>query len=148
MKYKKCPICELNWIEESAEMCDVCAKQTHPGGNASNGDGRIFTKPEAQICYIFTLKKTIYPNKHCNSTIYGYTIADKDKKLLGVIWEDNSEGDHRAVIRYINEHEDRYGTWHKISSHGKKISTYYIEEALYNAMKEDKAYIELWVDER
>ena len=30
MKYKKCPICELNYITEDLNMCDVCKQKSKP----------------------------------------------------------------------------------------------------------------------
>lgn len=32
MSYKKCPICEINYIKEDEDICAVCAGQTIPSG--------------------------------------------------------------------------------------------------------------------
>ena len=31
-KYKKCPRCELNWIKEDEDLCDVCKAELKIGG--------------------------------------------------------------------------------------------------------------------
>lgn len=40
MRYIKCPICEINYMEDSEEMCDVCKNQrTGTVGTSPIGDG-------------------------------------------------------------------------------------------------------------
>ena len=36
MNYKKCPNCELNYIKEDEELCDVCRKQLDPNADEKN----------------------------------------------------------------------------------------------------------------
>ena len=32
MAYKKCPRCELNWIKDDEDLCDVCKAELKIGG--------------------------------------------------------------------------------------------------------------------
>ena len=103
-------------------------------------------KPASQMCTILAKSEAILPNKHCDSVINGYIILDQSKKNLGIVAIDNKYGDQRAVIRYRNEYEDLYGTWHKISSHGNKISIIEIYNKLVEALKNGNDSIDIWVD--
>lgn len=42
MGYKKCPVCEINWILDDAEVCDVCR------GEKGQSDQNYFSKPEVK----------------------------------------------------------------------------------------------------
>ena len=141
MGWKKCPICDLNWITENEEMCPTCAEEHRKGGGE-----QVFIKPSAQECTILSKKDTIDPNEHCSSTVWGFIVLDQKDKKLGVICEDNKYKDHRAVIRYYNEYETIFGVWHKISSHGVKISTIDIDNMLIEAVKAGRTSVKLWID--
>lgn len=36
MKYKKCPQCELNYIKEDEDVCEICKKKTNPDTEEDN----------------------------------------------------------------------------------------------------------------
>ena len=36
MKYKKCPQCELNYIKEDEDVCEICKKKIKPDTEEDN----------------------------------------------------------------------------------------------------------------
>lgn len=49
-KYKKCPRCELNYIKEDEDLCEVCKKEL--AGISDDMDGDLEELEEAQLCPI------------------------------------------------------------------------------------------------
>ena len=45
-KYKRCPRCELNWIPEEEEFCDVCKAELKIGGAS------LLEDEEEELCPI------------------------------------------------------------------------------------------------
>ncbi|HRX13961.1 MAG TPA: hypothetical protein P5087_02980 [Eubacteriales bacterium] len=64
MKYKKCPVCELNYIEETEKMCDICKNKSSS-----------FDDDEEYICPICYKNKLKYDEVICKKCM--------EKRLLG-----------------------------------------------------------------
>lgn len=50
MGYKKCPRCELNWIKDDENLCDVCKAELKIGGISLIDDDEILEESEERIC--------------------------------------------------------------------------------------------------
>ena len=52
MAYKKCPRCELNWIKDDEDLCDVCKAELKIGGMSLIEDDEDILDTEERICPI------------------------------------------------------------------------------------------------
>ena len=69
MAYKKCPRCELNWIKDDEDLCDVCKAELKIGGMSLIEDDEDILDTEERICRM----KPEFPEsssvKHCTKGI-------------------------------------------------------------------------------
>ena len=85
-KYKICPRCELNYIKEDEDLCEVCKAQL------SNSD--IFEEEEEEICPLCNQNFVEPGEKYCAECLEKRSRANKD--------DDSQEG---PIIR-LEQDED------------------------------------------
>ena len=111
MRWRLCPECELNYIQDGEKICKICSKKDRVSISGKAPDPKK-DKPFPQIC-------TIINQRHCidafdrNTGATGYKIFGKNGDLLGVVLSD-SKYTGRAVIRFLNKLKAEYGVWHLI----------------------------------
>ena len=127
---KICPRCELNWIDDADEMCEICRKEITP--------------PTTQI---HKIKPTVYFNET-------FTFKSGEYLYNGKIGfrAYNSRGEHVGIVfmtddkrvksygycelHFFPEYYNRYGEWHRLKSHGYRIAW----ATLYNYLKSHMEY--------
>ena len=60
MAYKKCPRCELNWIKDDEDLCDVCKAELKIGGMSLIEDDEDILDTEERICPICKINPIDY----------------------------------------------------------------------------------------
>ena len=120
VKYKKCPICELNWIREDEDVCALCGKSHNKYGNFNKGgatanypmyitikDGNNFVKP-------------FMGNPGCD----GYPVYTDSGVYIGVVhhlYLGSPREEDRAEIRHSNSYVNELGYWHRLSTYAGQL---------------------------
>ena len=112
MAYKRCPKCELNYINEDQGLCECCQGQSPTV--QSTKSGRKTYKPFPQKCTIVN-QEYFVEKSGSNQGAWGYKIFSSKDTLIGVVLAD-PKYKGRAVIRFCNDLKDEYGVWHLIQS--------------------------------
>lgn len=112
---KKCPKCEINYIDDDKELCPVCSgSQTLSSSNKhyATGDSNIFDdalsiRIKAQMSVV---------RSRC-----GYDVFDLFGNILGVVFESDVPGTARykmAEIAFLPSLGKQYGDWRVIKING------------------------------
>ena len=147
MGYKKCPICDLNWILEDEECCKICKEN-----NFGQQKNPILRGPRNHnllhdLCKISIYIDTVPPNVHVSHNVTGYKLSDSKGIQLGVVLEDsNNKRKGRAVIRFYNEIENQYGTWHTVISRAGPVMFSDIIRNVKLTREKGEKYFELWIE--
>ncbi len=136
MGYKKCPICEINWIEESAETCTVCAgKNLHSVSNHVGANKRG-SPPNRDKELTVTIMKTIGVARGKT----GYLAYDNNNRKIGVVFK----SDDKRTVRYGNselcfyeKYESELGAWRIIKING----AYLPFDRLKNILSRQEKYV-------
>jgi hypothetical protein len=124
MEWKLCPICELNFINNEQEACEVCSNKNSETRSAVGKICKKTNKPFPQTCMI-TNETRFIESYEGNAGTLGFQIFSEDE-FIGVVAEDPKyEG--RAVIRFRNSLKNKYGVWHLIQP---KYSFAYIRKRI------------------
>lgn len=113
MKYKICPVCQLNFIEEHKIVCDQC--------NSTNNSQSKNTKNSVMWGIPLTFTKELGRN-HAKS---GYKVYNKQGELFAIAFmTDNiSTPAHKHVELSINsQFRARYGQWHRCWTDGSRFT--------------------------
>ena len=146
MVYRKCPICDLNYITEEEDCCKIC-KQYKGTNKLDASVGVRIHKTIQDTCKIFVFVETVKKNTHVNHDITGYSITDSKGVRLGVVLEDyDKKREGRAIIRFLNELEDKYGSWHTIITTSGPVKYCDILKSIHLANSKGKYYFELWIE--
>lgn len=82
-KYVKCPRCELNYILEGEELCDVCKAELHIGGVRLLEDDELdYNEEEGMLCPLCHTNFVEENEKYCAECLA------KKNKLTNVFEED------------------------------------------------------------
>jgi len=116
MKYKKCPKCELNYIKEDEELCDVCKKQIDPNAEEDNfmknvkrneiiktGDIFPLSKNYKLINYLTgnNIENWFQATYKLTNTYYMWIIALDGKERAG--WKDVLLKDGRIKENFVGD---------------------------------------------
>ena len=130
MAYKKCPRCDLNWIDEKEDLCEVCKKELGIGVYKTKS-----TYPSPFPMEI-TIKQsdtdTIKPLGN-NPGREGYILYGADGTAYGVVFhtfEGTDREQDRVEIRYYNDLTDQYGFWHRLDLPTGEFRWSYLERVL------------------
>ena len=131
MGYRKCPICDLNYITEEEEMCEACL-------NAQ--DVKKTLKYSRRTPYQFN-ETFIFKNEEMKFRgQQGFKAYNSEGKNVGIVFmtkNQNTPADGNCELCFFEEFQDRYGEWHRIMSHGRRIKW----EFLCEHLKTDSEYV-------
>lgn len=113
---KKCPECDLNYIQDFEEMCNVCAEKLNGGCSIQNH--------KAKKAVTFA-EEFIFENRHAMLRGKNGFKAYNHKGLnVGIVFmtdDDRSPAYECCELCFYPEYHNRYGEWHRFTSHGQKI---------------------------
>ena len=127
---KKCPKCEVNWIKDDEELCAVCLKDMFP---AKTQVHQIRPNVYFNELFIFKTGDYFYDGKH------GFRAYNSQGEHVGIVFmtdDDRGPAYKHCELHCFPEYYSRYGEWHRITSHGNRISW----EFLCNVLKTQKEY--------
>lgn len=113
---KKCPKCELQWIQDADEMCDVCREEMISSQKAQS------KKPRPVTCFneSFTFMSGIY---RCDGKV-GYKAFNSKGEHVGIVFmtdDPRTPAYKHCELHFFPQYYNQYGEWHRITSHGKRI---------------------------
>lgn len=113
MKYKKCPICEINYILENEEKCEVCKEKIMYDKNNIVNKGRK-TNPIAEK-FTFKNEKVFYRGKN------GFQAYNEKGENVGLVYmcDDKRWAAYgKCQLCIYGEYQKEYGQWRIVKSHG------------------------------
>lgn len=111
-KYKKCPRCELNWIKEEEDLCDVCKAELKIGGMSLIEDDEEEVESEERICPVCKINPLEDGEEMCASCREEKMnkVSDEEKDDSGddedESWRDFVEDDGEVEPLDENDEED------------------------------------------
>lgn len=112
---KKCPKCEINYINDNENLCSICSgSQTSSSSNKHyvTGDSNIF---DEALSIRIKAQMSVVRSK-C-----GYDVFDMSGNILGVVFESDDPETARykmAEIAFLPHLEKKYGGWRVIKING------------------------------
>ena len=135
---KLCPICQLNWIEDTNTHCEVCENKNFAPKN-NGGPGGI-KHPSAYFQEFFTFKNE--SGYHRGKR--GFQAFNSNGENIGVVFMTDVHKTpaygHCELCMYP-AYYNRYGEWHRITSHGGRIKWSKLCEIL-----KEKAEYKVFID--
>ena len=112
---KKCPKCEMNWIEDNEELCSVCLQEMKPV------KAQIHETSFAYFHETFTFKSEScrYDGK------YGFEAYNSKGEHVGIVFmtdDKRIKAYGYCELHFFPQYRERYGEWHRIKSHGNRIA--------------------------
>ncbi len=112
---KKCPKCELNWIQDTQDLCDVCRRDV--------------TKPPLgphRPLHDFPTRDFIITNAISSIGIEtGYDFYDLQGKKLGVVFATHDKKDSPAFgkceMRFYSQYEKDFRRYHRFKINGERM---------------------------
>ena len=114
MGYKKCPRCELNYIKDEEEYCEVCKQEL--GLSGTHNAKKKYPSPFPMNITITQEIDTIPPFDG-NPGRTGFKLYGDNGTEYGVVFKTEEGTDReqdRVEIRYYNELSPQYGFWHRM----------------------------------
>lgn len=115
MSYKKCPICDTNYISEQETMCVLCSKKDNVKSRKS------YTK-KSNVVFgeTFTIenKQDFFKGKQ------GYIAYNQKMQKVGLIYacdDKRLSAYDKCQLCFYEKYINLYGQWHIIRSHGNYI---------------------------
>ena len=113
---KKCPICELNWIDDNEEMCSLCQQKAVPTQTQVHKP-----KPNVHFNEIFTFKSGdyVYDDKR------GFKAYNSKGEHVGIVFmtdDKRVKAYGYCELHFFPNYYNSYGVWHRIKSHGSRIA--------------------------
>ena len=114
---KKCPRCEINWIQNDAdELCEICRQELSLAPTQIH-----IPKPNVYFNEWFTFKRGnyVYDNKS------GFKAYNEKGEHVGVVFMTNdprTPAYRHCELHCFPQYYDRYGEWHRITSYGNRIA--------------------------
>ena len=127
---KKCPKCEVNWIKDDAELCEVCLQDMLPPEIQSHQ-----TKPYVHFNEYFTFKSGVYMYDGKR----GFRAYNSKGEQVGIVFmtdDERTPAYKHCELHCFPKYHSRYGEWHRIKSHGNRI----LWEFLRNKLKTQNEY--------
>ena len=121
---KKCPKCEVNWIDDSEEMCSLCQKEMAPKQAQIHNP-----KPNVHFNEVFTFKSGDYGY----DGKWGFKAYNSKGEHVGIVFmtdDDRTPAYKHCELRFFPEYYSRYGKWHRIISHGNRLAWAHLCEIL------------------
>lgn len=106
---KKCPECDLNYIKDSEVICSICAEQINGRNSIQNHKARSYRGAKGFKAY----------NSKGQNVGIVYMTNDKRVSAYGY-----------CELCFYEEYHNRYGEWHRFTSHGQKIKWEYMVQQL------------------
>ena len=112
---KKCPECELNWIKDDQELCDLCKNKPH----ITTPHKRNKLHPFA--IHDFVIKNTI-------STIdadTGFDLYDLTGRKLGIVFATHDKqylpSYGKCEMRFYPKYENEFRRYHRFKINGERL---------------------------
>ena len=113
---KLCPKCNLNWIEDNENYCSLCDETTlEKKGGGGNGKARTTYFQEE---FTFTSQKAVYRGK---SGFQAYNSKQENVGLVFMCDDKRTPACEHCELCMYPAYYNRYGEWHRITSHGGRI---------------------------
>lgn len=120
MKYKKCPVCDLNYISDEDELCSVCAgkssSQSVKLGLSNKTSSSVF---DPSLTVVVTVEKGVCRGKT------GYLAYDEQKRNIGIVYSQDDPRTRRygkAELSFYEEYENEFGAWRIIKRNGEYLA--------------------------
>lgn len=117
MTIKKCPRCELNYIADGQDVCDVCAQELQWSKSSDKSHKPLHSFPTKE----FIIKNTI-------SSIEletGYDFYDLSGRKLGVVFATHDKKDGPAYGKcemcFYHQFEDEFRHYHRFKINGERM---------------------------
>ena len=114
---KKCPRCELNWIQDNQDECDVCKleKSSTPSSNFAHKPLHSFSIRE------FVIKNSI-SSIGCET---GYDFYDLSGRKLGVVFSTHDKKDSpsfgKCEMCFYPKYENEFRRYHRFKINGERL---------------------------
>jgi hypothetical protein len=127
MAYKLCPKCELNYITDNEEVCNICLNETYgikipETQNHSKTANKYFNEE-----FTFTSVKKKYRGK------VGFAAYNSANEEVGIVYmtdDKRSPSYECCELCMYEKYFNKYGEWHRFTSRGAKIKWYHLCEIL------------------
>lgn len=120
ISYKLCPNCELNWIPEDQEICDIC-KQGYNGDNDMYDD---IDEEDLMLCPICNLNYILETDKMCE-----LCAAEK-----APVDEEDEEYDYSEDVTITDDEEDIIVSFDEIEEEEEEYAK---DEEIYDDIDDD-----------
>ena len=117
MSYKKCSVCDINWIDESAEICAVCAEERGHSTGSRYGANKKGNPPNRDK----ELTVTIVQALGVARGKVGYLAYDKNNRNIGVVFMSDDKRTTRygnSELSFYEKDESELGSWRTIKMNG------------------------------
>lgn len=122
---KKCPICDLNYIKDDAECCDLCREQSTHHQKHSQGTHSIGE-------YFTITNETDWYRNH-----FGFKAYNAAGSYVGIIFatdDKRTPAYGMCEVSFLEEYHHSYGEWHRIISNGERIAYAELQKILSNQL--------------
>lgn len=132
---KKCPKCELNWIRDDMDECDVCKAEKNY--SSASIDSRNSLHP-------FAIREFVIKNE-ISSIGYetGYDFYDLSGRKLGVVFATRDKKDSpsfgKCEMCFYPKYEREFRRYHRFKINGERLDFSILQ--LYLAQHNEKAIL-------
>lgn len=117
MGYKKCPICEMNWVDETTEICPVCEEERNHRASGYGGINKKGNPPnrDKELTVIIVQTLGVARGK------VGYLAYDKGNRNIGVVFKSDDKRTARygnSELCFYEKYESEHGSWRTIKING------------------------------
>ena len=136
MKYKKCPQCDLNWIEENEKLCSACMEKTYIQTKIQHPKPK--TSVEFNEDFIVKNELETYRGKH---GYRAYTLAGKNIGIIFMTDDKRTPAYEHCEFAFFEKYHSIHGEFHRIISNGQRIKWDYLCREL-NKYKQLKIHVD------
>ncbi len=129
MSYKKCPVCDMNWIDEFAKICSVCAEKGSHNVGSRGGANKKGNPPNRDK----ELTVTIVQARGVVRGKVGYLVYDKGDRNIGVAFMSDDKRTARygnSELCFYEQYELEHGSWRTIKINGEYFPFERLKEIL------------------
>lgn len=136
MSYKKCPVCDMNWIDESEEICSVCAEERNHSTVSRGGANKKGNPPNRDKELTVTIVEVLGVARGK----VGYLAYDKNNRNVGVVFMSDDKRTARygnSELCFYEKYESELGSWRTIKINGG----YFLFERLKEILSREGKYV-------
>lgn len=119
---KQCPKCELNWIKDDEEMCEVCYNNLHKTTQIHKGRTAF-----AHETFTFINEPKRFRGKD------GYIAINSKGERVGIIIctdDERTPAFNHCELCFFEDYQSKYGEWHRFTSNGERIKWSFLCDVL------------------